>query len=53
MTNFAKKPALSNKLLLVLLVLGYIALQGCIDALHRGIPYTFTLIYPFAVLLQL
>ena len=50
--QFCYKTALSNKTLLVSLVLEYIALQGCIDALYRGIPCTFTLICPFMVLLQ-
>ena len=51
--NFTTEPALSNKLLLVSLVLGYKALKYCADALYRGIPCTFVLIYPFAVLLLL
>ena len=50
--NFAIKPALTNKLLLVSVVLGWKALQGCVDVLHRGMPGNFTLICPFLVLLQ-
>ena len=37
------------KLLLVTLVLGCIALQCYVNALHRGIPCTFALICPFVV----
>ena len=38
MANFATEPTLANKLLLVSLGLGCIALEGCTDALSRGIP---------------
>ena len=50
--NFDIKPVFSNKLLSISLVLRYIALQGCVDTFYRGMPYTFTLICPFVVLLQ-
>ena len=49
--NFATKLVLTNKLLLVSLILGCIVLQGCINALYRGMPCTFKSMCPFMVML--
>ena len=46
MANFATEPALSNKSLLVSLVLGCIALQGCVDTLIGAYPVPLPLYVP-------